>query len=167
MVINAAVNQVDVQNMRLGQRAKIRFDAFPGLELPGHVVTIGAITKSAGTRGAFKKEVAVRLRLDKLDPRIIPDLSVSADIVLEEADSATVVPAEALMSDASVAGAQPKPFVMVRGANGAWIRRDVQVGLVSNTHAAIREGLKPGEAVALEPPNVASPDKDKSSTKSS
>jgi hypothetical protein len=56
---------------------------------------------------------------------------------------------------------------MVRGANGAWIRRDVQVGLVSNTHAAIREGLKPGEAVALEPPNVASPDKDKSSTKSS
>jgi multidrug resistance efflux pump len=167
MVINAAVNQVDVQNMRLGQRAKIRFDAFPGLELPGHVVTIGAITKSAGTRGAFKKEVAVRLRLDKLDPRIIPDLSVSADIVLEEADSATVVPAEALMSDASVAGAQPKPFVMVRGANGAWIRRDVQVGLVSNTHAAIREGLKPGEVVALEPPNVASPDKDKSSTKSS
>ena len=167
MIINAAVNQVDVQNMRLGQRAKIRFDAFPGLELPGHVVTIGAITKSAGTRGAFKKDVAVRLRLDKLDPRIIPDLSVSADIVLEEADSATVVPAEALMSDTSVAGAQPKPYVMVRGANGAWSRRDVQVGLVSNTHAAIREGLKPGEVVALEPPNAASPDKDKSSTKSS
>lgn len=167
MVINATVNQVDVQNLRLGQRAKVRFDAFPGLELPGHVVTIGAITKSAGTRAAFKKEVAVRLRLDKLDPRIIPDLSVSADIVLEETDSATVVPAEAIMSDASVAGAQPKPYVMVRGANGAWVRRDVQVGLVSNTHAAIREGLKPGEVVALEPPNIASPDKDKSSTKSS
>ncbi len=167
MIINAAVNQVDVQNMRLGQRAKIRFDAFPGLELPGHVVTIGAITKSAGTRGAFKKEVAVRLRLDKLDPRIIPDLSVSADIVLDEADSATVVPAEAIMSDASVAGAQPKPYVMVRGANGAWVRRDVQVGLVSNTHAAIREGLKPGEVVALEPPNVAAPDSDKSPAKSS
>jgi multidrug efflux pump subunit AcrA (membrane-fusion protein) len=152
MIINATVNQVDVQNLRLGQRAKVRFDAFPGLELPAHLVTIGAITKSAGTRGSFKKEVAVRLRLDKLDPRIIPDLSVSADVVLEEASGATVIPAEALLSDSPVAGAAPKTFVMVRNAAGAWDRRDVQVRLVSNTHAAIQEGIKPGEVVALEPP---------------
>ena len=152
MIINASVNQVDVQNLRLGQRAKVRFDAFPGLELPAHLVTIGAITKSAGTRGSYKKEVSVRLRLDKLDPRIIPDLSVSADVILEEANGATVVPAEALMSDNSVAGAAPKQFVMVRTAAGTWNRRDVQVRLVSNTHAAIQEGVKPGEVVALEPP---------------
>ncbi len=156
MIINASVNQVDVQNLRLGQRAKVRFDAFPGLELPAHLVTIGAITKSAGTRASFKKEIAVRLRLDKLDPRIIPDLSVSADVVLEEAEQSTVVPAEALMSDASAAGAAPKSFVMVRSATGAWERREVQVGLLSNTHAAIRGGLKPGEVVALEPPAATS-----------
>jgi hypothetical protein len=157
MVINAAVNQVDVQSLRLGQRAVVRFDAFPGLEIPAHLITIGAITKSAGTRGSFKKEVAVRLRLDKIDPRIIPDLSVSADIVIDEADSATVVPSEALMSDASTAGAEPKPFVMVRNAAGAWERRDVQVGLVSNTHAAISGGIKPGDVVALEPPTTGAP----------
>jgi HlyD family secretion protein len=154
MIINASVNQVDVQNLKLGQRAKVRFDAFPGLEMPAHLVTIGAITKSAGTRGSFKKEVAVRLRLDGLDPRIIPDLSVSADIVLEEADSAVVVPAEALMSDNSVAGGEPKMFVMIRNAGG-WERRDVQLGLLSNTHAAIRDGVRPGEVVALEPPSTA------------
>jgi multidrug resistance efflux pump len=152
MIINASVNQVDVQSLRLGQRAKVRFDAFPGLELPAHLVTIGAITKSAGTRASYKKEVAVRLRLDRLDPRIIPDLSVSADVVLEEATGTTVVPAEALMSDNSVAGAQPKTFLMVRSATGTWVRRDVQVRLVSNTHAAVMDGVKPGEVVALEPP---------------
>ncbi|MBL8242421.1 MAG: efflux RND transporter periplasmic adaptor subunit [Bryobacterales bacterium] len=157
MIINANVNQVDVQNLRLGQKARIRFDAFPGLELPAHLVTIGAITKSAGTRGSFKKDVAVRLRLDKLDPRIIPDLSVSADVVLEEADAATVVPAEAIMLDTSLAGAAPKPFVMVRNAAGGWDRRDIELGLLSNTHAAIRGGIKPGEVVALEPPATAAP----------
>ena len=155
MIINASVNQVDIQNLRLGQRARVSFDAFPGLVLPAHLVTIGAITKTSGMRGSFKKEVAVRLRLDKLDPRIIPDLSVSADVVLEETDSATVVPAEALMSDNSTAGAEPKPFVMVRNAAGIWERRDVQLGVVSNTHAAIRGGVKPGEVVALEPPLTA------------
>jgi len=155
MIINASVNQVDIQHLRLGQKAKVRFDAFPGLEIPAHLVIIGAITKSAGTRASFKKEVAVRLRLDRVDPRIIPDLSVSADVILEEAGTATVVPVEALMSDSSLAGAEPKPYVMVRNAGGAWERRDVQVGLVSNTHAAIRGGVKPGEVVALEPPLTA------------
>jgi HlyD family secretion protein/macrolide-specific efflux system membrane fusion protein len=155
MVINATVNQVDVQNLKLGQRAKVRFDAFPGLELPAHLITIGAITKSAGMRASFKKEVSVRLRLERLDPRIIPDLSVSADVIIDEADAAAVVPAEALMSDSSVAGAEPRPFVMVRNAAGKWERRDVQVGLVSNTHASIRGGVKAGEIVALEPPSAA------------
>lgn len=158
MIINASVSQVDVQNMRLGQRANVRFDAFPGLELPAHVITIGAITKAGGSRASFKKDVPVKLRLDKLDPRVIPDLSVSADVVLEEESSATVVPFEAVMLDSSVAGADPKPFVLVRAATGGWERRDVQLGIVSNTHAAIRGGLKPGEVVALEPPPAPNPD---------
>lgn len=158
MVINAAVSQVDVQNMRLGQRAKVRFDAFPGMELPAHVITIGAITKAGGSRASFKKDVPVKLRLDKLDPRVIPDLSVSADVVLEEEATATVVPLESVMYDNSVAGADPKPFVLIRSAAGRWERRDVQLGIVSNTHAAIRGGLKPGEVVALEPPPAPNPD---------
>ena len=98
------------------------------------------------------------LRLDKLDPRVIPDLSVSADVVLEEDAQATVVPFEAVMLDGTLAGAPPKPFVLVRAATGRWERRDVQLGVVSNTHAAIRGGLKPGEVVALEPPPAPNPD---------
>ncbi|MBM3753399.1 MAG: HlyD family efflux transporter periplasmic adaptor subunit [Acidobacteria bacterium] len=151
MVVNATVNQVDVQSMRLGQRAKVRFDAFPGLELKARVVMIGAITKSAGTRAAFKKDIPVRLKLEQMDPRVIPDLSVSADVVLDETtEAAAVVPAEALQTGGGEAGA--KPFVHVRNAAGVWERRIVEVAVVSYTHAAIRSGLKPGEVVALEPP---------------
>jgi len=151
MVVNATVNQVDVQSMRLGQRAKVRFDAFPGLELKARVVMIGAITKSAGMRASFKKDIPVRLKLEQLDPRVIPDLSVSADVVLDETtESATVVPAEALQLSGGEAGS--KPFVHVRNAAGVWERRTVEVAVVNYTHAAIRSGLKPGEVVALEPP---------------
>jgi multidrug resistance efflux pump len=32
MVINATVNQVDVDNLRLGQKAHVRFDAYPDLK---------------------------------------------------------------------------------------------------------------------------------------
>lgn len=151
MVVTASVNQVDVQNLKLGQKAKMRFDAFPGLELPGHVVMIGAITKGAGSRASFKKDVAVRLKLDRMDPRVIPDLSVSADIILDETETAApVVPLEAL--SAANSGPDGKSFVLVRTANGNWERREVMLGLASYTQVAVTSGLKEGEVVALEPP---------------
>ena len=34
MIINATVNQVDVDNLRIGQKANVRFDAYPDLQVP-------------------------------------------------------------------------------------------------------------------------------------
>jgi HlyD family secretion protein len=155
MVVNATVNQSDVQSLRIGQRAKIRFDAFPGLELPGRLYLIGAITKSGGMRSQFKKDVVVRFRLDKMDPRVIPDLSASADVVLEEEESvAAVAPLEAVQSYEG----DGKAFVLVRSAQGQWERRQVELGLASFTHVAVKAGLKAGEVVALDKPPSPSPE---------
>jgi len=155
MVVNATVNQSDVQALRIGQRAKIRFDAFPGLELPGRLYLIGAITKTGGMRSQFKKDVVVRFRLEKMDPRVIPDLSASADVVLEEEENvAAVAPLEAVQSYEG----DGKAFVLVRSGQGQWERRQVELGLSSFTHVAVKAGLKPGEVVALEKPPSPSPD---------
>ncbi len=155
MVVNATVNQSDVQSLRIGQRAKIRFDAFPGLELPGRLYLIGAITKSGGMRSQFKKDVVVRFRLEKMDPRVIPDLSASADVVLEEEESvAAVAPLEAVQSYEG----DGKAFVLVRSAQGQWERRQVELGLASFTHVAVKAGLKAGEVVALDKPPSPSPE---------
>ncbi len=150
MIVNATVNQSDVQSMRIGQKARLRFDAFPGLELPGRLVVIGAITKAGGSRAQFKKDVLVRFRLEKMDPRVIPDLSVSADVILEEEEAlAAVAPIEAVQGSA---GEGTKAFVLVRTATGQWERRDVELGLASYTHVVIKSGVKTGEIVALDKP---------------
>ena len=159
MIVNATVNQSDVQSMRIGQKARLRFDAFPGLELPGRLVVIGAITKAGGSRAQFKKDVLVRFRLEKMDPRVIPDLSVSADVILEEEALAAVVPIEAVQGQD---GEGTKAFVLVRSATGQWERREVELGLASFTHVAIKSGVKAGEVVALDKPPAASPGEQKS-----
>jgi len=112
-------------------------------------VSVAAVTKTGGFRASYMKEIPVRLKLDAMDPRVIPDLSVSADVILESEDAAAVVPLSALMQDAK----QPagKHFVYVRGAQG-WVRREVELGIGNHTQAAVRTGLKPGEVVALENP---------------
>jgi multidrug efflux pump subunit AcrA (membrane-fusion protein) len=153
MVINAGVNQVDGEKLRVGAKAKVRFDAFPGLELPAHVVSIAAVTKTGGFRATYLKEIPVVLKLDRMDDRVIPDLSVSADVVIEEeksvASSNVVAPLEGLFHESG------KWFVWVRGGDAnkpSWTRREVEVGLASYTHANVRSGLKPGEVVALGTP---------------
>lgn len=148
MIINASVNQVDADELKLGQKAMVHFDAYPGLELPAHVVSIAAVTKSGGFRASFVKEVPVRLKIDKMDRRVIPDLSVSADVVIgSDERAAAVAPAASVFREGSLA----KPFVYVQEALG-WRRRDVELGLANNLNVAIKNGLRPGEVVALDRP---------------
>ena len=155
MVINATVNQVDAERLRINAKAKVRFDAYPGLELPAHVVSVAAVTKPGGFRATFMKEIPVRLKLDRLDPRVIPDLSVSADVVLESEDSTAVVPREALQTAPN--SAPGKHFVYVKDAGG-WVRREVEVSTGNHILVSVRTGLKPGEVVALESPFKAAAD---------
>ena len=147
MVVNATVNQVDVEKIRMGARARVRFDAYPDLELPAHVYSVGALGKISRYRASFISEVPIRLKLEKLDPRVIPDLSVSADVILETEQDATLAPLESIFSDA----AGKSPFVFVKN-QGGWQRRPVSLGPADNTTAVVRSGLRPGEVIAAEWP---------------
>jgi multidrug efflux pump subunit AcrA (membrane-fusion protein) len=149
MVVNSSVNQVDVEHMRIGLKAKVRFDAYPGLELPAHIYSIAAITKPGGARASFVKEVPIRLKLDQMDPRVIPDLTVSAEVILESEAQATIAPAGAVFRD----GPGKPSYVYVQTEAG-WDRREVQVGMANNISVSIRSGVKPGDVVAMEVPPV-------------
>jgi membrane fusion protein (multidrug efflux system) len=149
MVLNATVNQVDAQMIRVGQKAEVRIDAFPGLALPAEVAAVGAITRQTGLRMEYVKEIPVTLRLLKSDPRVIPDLSGSADVVLESVPKALVVPREAVFQD----GADQKPYVYVRGPDG-WTVREVELGPRNFIWASIRSGLQPGDVVARQRPRA-------------
>ena len=148
MVVNAVVNQADVERLRIGAKAKVRFDAFPDLELPAHVYSIAAVTRPGGNRGTYVKEIPVRLKLDALDPRVIPDLSVSADVEVETVQEATLAPVAAIFSD----DGGKTGYAFVRNGE-AWDRRALRVRLRNHLMAAVESGLRPGEVVALERPS--------------
>ena len=151
MVINANVNQVDVERLRIGAKARVRFDAYPDLQLPARVYSVGGVPKTGGTRINFVKEIPVRLKLDAMDPRVIPDLSVSIDILVDVEDAQVIVPLDSVFEDtAGRTGA--RPYVFVQNSQGGWDRREVELGLKSFTHVIVRSGLKPKEVVAVDRP---------------
>jgi len=51
MVLNATVNQVDAEKLRLGMKATIRLDAYSDIELPGTLIGIGAIVLNGAKIG--------------------------------------------------------------------------------------------------------------------
>ena len=147
MIVNATVNQVDAEKMRIGARARVRIDAYPNLELPGRVVSIGGLAKGGGARDSFVKELPIRIKIEQVEARVIPDLSVSAEIVVSKEESAVTVPLGAVFRDE----AGGRAYVYVQEPKG-WTRRDVELGIASHLTVAVRQGLKPGEVVALDPP---------------
>jgi membrane fusion protein (multidrug efflux system) len=80
--------------MAVGQRATVKFDAYPGLKLAGHVASIGAGTGSEfsvlpaqnanGNWVKVTQRVPVRITLDRPPPRkMIAGLSAKVEVALD------------------------------------------------------------------------------------
>ena len=77
--IDANFKETDLNKMRVGQRAELSFDAYPGLHLRGHVESIGAGTGSefsvlpaqnaTGNWVKVTQRVPVRIAIDEASPR--------------------------------------------------------------------------------------------------
>jgi HlyD family secretion protein len=145
MVLNATVNQVDAEKLRLGMKSVIHMDAYPDIELPGTLVGIGAMAKASTFRARYVGEIPIRIKLEKTDPRVIPDLTGSAEIILNAERNTMIAPL------ASVFAEEGGPYVFVQGPEG-WIKKKVELGLPSFTMVAIRSGLQKGDVVALQRP---------------
>jgi len=146
MQLDANVNQTESSLIRLSQKATLRFDAFAGMNLPGHVYSLGAIAGGGFRQQYYIRNVPVKVAIDGDDPRLIPDLSAGADIELERADNVRHVPLAAIFKDKN------ENFVFVKNGQ-RFERRPVTLGLASNTEVAVLKGVQNGEEVAIERPH--------------
>ena len=148
MVLMGNLNQVDAEEIRLGLKAVARLDAYVGAKFPARVIGVGAITKPGMWRPTYMREIAIRLKLEQVDARVIPDLSASADIVLAAEPHATVVPLGAVFRDGGA-----NAFVFLQTPSG-WQRREIAMGLKNHVAVAVRSGVSPGDVVAAERPSA-------------
>lgn len=132
--ITAEVDEEDIAQIREGQRALLRADAFAGQVL---AATVAQITpKGDATRKAYR----VRLALPDDTPLMI-GMTVEANIVLRETTNAVLIPPAALRGN--------QVFV----AQGEVARRrQVSVGVQGPRAVEIRQGIAAGDIVVLDPP---------------
>lgn len=94
------VDQTDVPQLRIGQKASIRIDAFPDAPFPGDLSEIGSspIRGTSALGGAATgTDYEVKVTLLKHPERIRPGLTVTADITTATRDKVLTVPVGALV----------------------------------------------------------------------
>jgi multidrug efflux pump subunit AcrA (membrane-fusion protein) len=126
-------------------RASIRLDAYNDVEMPGSLLGIGAMSKTSTFRGSYVGEIPIRIKIERTDPRLIPDLTGSAEVVMNSEKNTLLAPRSAVFEEGDGA------YVFLQGPEG-WLKRKVGLGLSSFTSVAVRSGLQNGDVVALQRP---------------
>jgi multidrug efflux pump subunit AcrA (membrane-fusion protein) len=143
LIVDAVANQIDADLLRIGQRARVMFDALPGIVIPAHIVAVGT-SASGSRRPDHVRQIPVRLRLESTHPDIFPNTTASADIVVASEDATAVVSRQAVFESSD---GVPRAFVQ----NGAeWEARDLVLGLANHIEVAVLDGLRDGEVAAAE-----------------
>jgi HlyD family secretion protein len=92
------VDETNVPNVKIGQKAKVTIDAIPDKSFKGHVTEIGnsPIPAAAGATGTQATNFKVKVVLDEDVPNVRPGFTCTADITTATHDDVVAAPIPAV-----------------------------------------------------------------------
>ena len=149
------VDEADIAQVRVGQSADIFTAAYPDTPLSGTIQSIASVARQ--TQGQASLSFLVKILLDEQDAMIIrPGMSVRADIYTQSSEETLAVPVQAVLYDEDLdedkksRDKEEQTYVFVM-EDGKAVRKDVKVGISSDSDQEIIEGLEQGETVISGP----------------
>ena len=141
--IEVDVNEAYIGRVHAAQKVDAVLDAYPDWHIPSHVVSI------IPTADRDKATVKVRVGFDKLDPRILPQMSIQVWFLGDEiAGNAQAPAARVLIPQAALHKDGSTPYVFIFG-DGRAERRAVKAGAVTGSDVEILAGISGDEKVIL------------------
>ena len=146
MRIELKMEEVDRGKLRMSQLVNIRVDAIPEKEFQAELDWISPIAaliyRGMGTSDKF---FPARATLKKLDGRLRPGMSATAEIIIERDPNVLLIPVRASFTQ------NGKPAVWVQKGQ-QFLARTITVGKRNDDDLIVTGGLKEGELVTLENP---------------
>jgi len=142
--IEIDVNESYINRVGAGQAVEATLDAYPEWKIPSKVIAI------IPTADRQKSTVKVRVGFDKLDPRILPEMSVK--VAFREAGGSGPVAGRTVVVPRSAIRQQDGRSVVLVVHSGKAERRAVTVSETRSDDAVISAGLGSGERVIADWP---------------
>jgi len=137
--VDGILSEIDVAQVKQGQKASISLDALPDVEITGELTSIAVIGKS--TSGVVSYPVSIRLTPPQ-GVQLREGMSATATIVIQQANNVLVIPNGAVSGTIS----NPTVYVMV---NGQLEERTVTLGISDDTYTEVKVGLQEGDMVLV------------------
>ena len=141
--VDVDVNEAFIARLHAGQAASVALDAYPDWRIPAHVITI------VPTANQQKATVKVRIGFDKLDPRILPQMSAQVQFAADAAKPGEMgAIASIFIPGAAVHTDRGPPYVF--RLEGDLVRR-VAVRIATGRTGAVRvlSGLHEGDRIVI------------------
>ena len=153
MQVWVSVNEADVGEIKVGQKAEFTVDAFPNRTFLGEVLKIRLNATMSQNVVTYIAEIGT----DNSDETLLPYLTANVEFILAERDNVLAVPNSALRftPDAAMVPEEYLNFSLNEDERSVWVMRDgkicpvaVKTGLNDGVHSEIIAGnLKPGDEV--------------------
>ena len=138
------INEVDISKIDTAQTATISLDAYPDTSFNAHVISVAALARDKN-RDSKVKVFDALLLLDESDQRLIPGMTVSCEILVNEIEDTLFIPLEGVFQD------EKGPYVYLKNGKN-FIHRYIKTGLENDNFVVIAEGLQENDIIALMDP---------------
>ncbi len=158
-VVEAAmeVDETDVPNVKVGQRATVTIDAYPNKTYSGIVTEVGSspLTRNGVVAsGTEAVNFEVKIQVENPPPDVRPGFSASADIITGTRSKAIGIPIQALVvreKPGSKAGKPQDEEGVFLNEKGTVRFVPVTTGLAGESDIEIVKGLKEGQEIVTGP----------------
>lgn len=137
LYISAPIDEVDAPAVKVGQRAMITLDAFPGQRFPGFVRRVAPYVLDLE-----KQARTVEIEAEIENPRawnLLPGYSADVEVELENRENVLRIPTQAVIEGQRVLVLDP--------GSGLLASRDIGRGVSNWEYTEVLSGLKAGELV--------------------
>lgn len=142
LTFEMSVDELDISSVKTGQEVKVTADAFEGQTFQGVVTSVSM--EGSYSSGVTNYPVTVTL-LENGD--LLPSMNVDGEIILDSAEDALVIPADALMRGNQVY-VKDDSVTEPQGPAPAGFRAvQVETGLINEDYVEILSGLEEGDEV--------------------
>jgi HlyD family secretion protein len=143
-VVRARVDEQDIAQVAVGQKAEISGEDLNGKTLAGHIVNIGAVAQKSDDPSNTSRQVITTIALDQSVPYLRDGMSVDIDILTTNRSGVITVPNDAVLSDAK------GKYVLTVTPGGRATRTSIVTGASNDAQTIVTSGLHPGDRIVAE-----------------
>jgi HlyD family secretion protein len=138
------INEVDISKVLPGQKVEVRPDAYSDSLYTGTVESVANLAQNLDYKSKIKI-FPVQIRINGQSRILLPGLTVSCTIIVNEIQDALFIPLEALFNE------QGTDYVFLKSGSG-FKRREIKTGAINTDFAIVTEGLDENDQIALSDP---------------